>query len=290
MASVSGSVGAGQPGPGEVASSLSGQLRAMVHHGFPGVLLGVDAPLDRIQILRLDLAATSAGWVVVRTADPVRLEDGLGAAYDQEVEPGRSYLYRLGYGQDEHDVTVTLPDWEGWCGAWLKHLSHPDLSVAIPRAIAAHDLSIGTWVSAVDAISGGRSVTDAVGAQLPTGSMTITTRSEPDYRALMECVTTPGVMLLQAAPAHGIDPAYIVRTRVVPSRPGDFPGWAFRQVAIEWQQVERPVLDLDAPPVVPGWTWDRHTGGVGFEAWALTYGTEWSLLAHGASTPWVPSA
>ena len=277
----------GHPSPGEVLHSASGVVKAMVHSGFPGVLLGVTAPwTDRLSVQRFDHDAPALGWVSVRTASPVRMEQGVGAAYDVEVEPGHTYTYSPGFASrhPEHDVTVTIPGY-GSGEAWLKHVHCPGLSIRLPR-MPALDLGHGSWLSSQDVQGWGRYSVDGPAAMMPVGSMTLTVRSEDEYRRVSGILARSGVLLLQAEECFGVDSMYFRRGRFEWSRPGDLPGYRFRQVTLEVVTEGRPDRDLDQPVEVPGWPWERHARGLSLEDWARAYGTEWGLLSEGVRVPW----
>jgi hypothetical protein len=278
------------PPPGTAVRSPSGRIGAAVHNGFPGVLLGVwDAGTYRLGIERLTIGGPSE-WVRVRTADPVWLSaGGQGAAYDLEVEPGQTYIYRPTYGgkpNPAHEVMVKLPDWGG-CGAWLKHLRRPHLSRSV-RVMSPWEPDEDTWLSATAAYGSGYSASDGVGTMGLSGTLTLRTTTEGDWRAVAEMLSTPGVMLLQMSPDHGQDPLYIARQSIGHRRPGGLSGYGLREFSFRVVQVARPA-DLDSPPVVPAWTWAVATAGLDVAVVDSLYPDQWSILLEGVQR-WEPDS
>ena len=262
--------------------SASGRLAAVVHTGFPGVLLGVfDAGADSLGIERLDLADPSREWVTVRTAGPMWLSMGSGVAYDLEAEYGRTYVYRPAYwGEPDprHSVVVRMPDYTS-CGAYLKHLRRPDLSRPV-RIMEGWEPSEPTSMTAPRGFGQPAAAVDArAGIGHVAGTLTLRTYDELSWRALSALLTEPGVLLLQCSPDHGIDPMWLVRGDIGHARPRR-DGFHVRDFVVPVVQVPRP-LDLDTPPVIPGWTWAAATADLTLADVDRTYPSEWQMLLAG---------
>lgn len=278
----------GDPAPGEPVSSTSGSLTAVQHNGFPGVLLIVRVVgADQVAVER-KAAGSRAPWVPVRTATPVMLESGVGHAYDAEALPNCAYLYRLVFEGDAstaHQVLVQMEPWAGSCEAWLKHLARPDLSRRV-RVMVPWEPSRGAYVAAEDVWGVGAATVEGWGTPGQTGSLTLRTEDEDAWRAVEAALRTPGVLLLQCSPDHGVDPLYLVRTGVQHGRPGDLPGWRLREHVASFMERDRPT-DFDQPPVVPGWTYVDHADGRSLDDVARQYGDETALLIAGVQQ-WNP--
>lgn len=285
---------AGFPAPGVVQFSPSGRLGAVVHAGFPGVLLGVwDAVGSNITIERFTLGERRAEWVTVRSGGPVWLSSGVGSAYDLEAEYGKTYMYRLGYyygegGEAEHRVTVRMPDWDGGTGrvrftGWLKSLTDPLLSRAVvveqPGEFtrSAHQASATRWGNPYPTtVWGGRAAR--------TGSLVFHGLPGDDVDALEELLSS-GLLLFQPKPSLKARPMYLL--------PGDLSDLHYsmemaRQFTLSFTEVDRPA-DLDTPPVIPGWSWDEATEGMSLGMVDGTFQDEWAMLLAGVQG-WDPDA
>lgn len=276
----------GVPAPGEPLTSLNGALTAVVHKDFPGVLLRLVTGSDFswLPLLRYDVAVGE--WVTVRTGGPMWIEGRKGYSYDLEAEPGRTYIYRPGYSYGTTDpapyeVLVTLPpyDFPTDVDAWLKHLDRPGLSMRV--RIAAFAESSESWLSSASIYSGGRYATDGRAIQMPTGSLSLWTETEAEYRALRGTLEAPGVLLFQPCPGAALDPMYFRRGALRPDRLE--PGWGMRTIAFDWVAQARPDwrADLDQPVTIPGWSWDDYTAGHTWETLAQAYPSEWDALLAG---------
>lgn len=253
--------------------SASGRLAAVVHAGFPGVLLGIfDAGADSLGIERLDLADPARGWVTVRTAGPMWLSVGSGVAYDLEAEYGRTYVYRPAYwGEPDprHSVVVRMPDDYG----------SPDISGAL-KSIWSPELSMFVHVERPQpfrrAAPGGSETWR--GRDRRAGQLTFT--HFPEDREPLEDLLSSGPLLWQ--PCRDID------DRAMYLLPGDLEeeqtpvasGGALRRFTVDFVQVPRP-LDLDTPPVIPGWTWAAATADLTLADVDRTYPDEWQMLLAG---------
>ena len=257
-----------------------------MHNGFPGVLLRVTLAVTEptIRVLRHTAGDPASAWITVRSG-VVHMEAGTGHAYDVEAEPGRAYTYRLavgGYTGVDHDVSVIIPDY-GPRDAWLKHLHRPELSRPV-RILAPWEPTRGTWATVRAPYGGLPIVTDALAAQGRVGDMILETRTEKDWRAIDALIRTPGVMLLQASPRHGLDPLYLARTAIGHDRPVSS-GYRLRNHVASYVEMDRPD-EVDVPPVIPGWSWDDYTAGHTLATLGAAYSDQWGVLLAGVQTAW----
>ncbi len=274
-----------EPVPGVPVVSRLGNLLAVVHDGFPGVLLGVrDMGSDLAWIERCDVERPDE-WQRVRSGGPVWLSAGGGSAYDLEAEYGRTYVYRLSVlDPTDFQMLVRMPQYRS-CDAFLKHLGAPHLSTRV-RVMVPWEPVEATWMTVQGVYGSGRIATDGFATQGITGEMTLRTYGEDDWRRLSRALSTPGVMLLQSSPDHGLDPLYFVRGDIGHGRPGSIPGYGLRDFSFAAVQVDRPSV-TDVPPVIPGWTWDHAVSGRSFDQVDALYADEWSMLLDGVQR-WEP--
>lgn len=278
---------------GEEVMSEANTLTAVVHNGFPGVLLLLD--IADGQTLRLPVYRRVSGsdeWQRVRSASPVRLEQGFGAAYDVEAMPGQTITYRLGYYgftdpnppevASQHQVTVSMQPW-GSCEAWLKHLGNPDLSQRV-RITGNWEPSRDSWASVSAVYGGPNTVTDGWDMRGLTGTLSLRSYREQDFRALDALLRASGDLLLQPSPDHGIDPFYLARTGIGYGRPGNLKGYRLRDFNVPVVELPRPV-DYDQLTVVPGGTWDDY-GRRGLAWLGTAYGDVRNLLLELVRAKW----
>lgn len=268
-----------EPVPGVPVVSRLGNLLAVVHDGFPGVLLGVrDMGSDLAWIERCDVERPDE-WQRVRSAGPVWLSAGGGSAYDLEAEYGRTYVYRLSVmDPTDFQVLVRMPDWGSTphrFTGYLKGVSAPELSapvmVAPPEAFTreAHVSSARGWGEAYPAAAwGGR------GAR--TGSLTFHGLPGDDFEAT-EALLSSGVLLWQPRPDIRSRPMWILPGSLDDLHYGATPA---RRFTVRFTEVDRPAV-TDVPPVVPGWTWDHAVAGRSFDQVDALYADEWSMLLDG---------
>ena len=272
------------PAPGEPASSPAGTLTAVVHNGFPGVLLratiAVTSPA--VSIVRHAATDPAGTWLPVRSG-VVHLEAGQGAAYDVEAEPGKAYTYRIvlsGYEGVDHDVSVNVP---GWSGAdrtgWLKPLRRPDLALPVwvtppgdfSRVASGSGAPAGSSKYPVVSWQGRRAVT-----------VPFTFFCGPDEAPALEAALSAGEILWQPKPAVRSRPMYVMPGTLAEQYVGVE---QHRRFTVELVEVDRPD-DVDVPPVVPGWSWDHYTAGHTLATLAAAYGDQWGVLLAGVQTAW----
>lgn len=283
----------GFPPPGTAVRSPSGRIGAAVHNGFPGVLLGVwDAGTYRLGIERLTIGGPSE-WVRVRTADPVWLSaGGQGAAYDLEVEPGQTYIYRPTYGgkpNPAHEVMVAIPGWgahpqDALHTGWLKSVAAPQLSRRVrmgpPSEFthATHSAINSTWGSRyASATWGGRAAT--------RGQFVVHALPGDNAPALLDLLSS-GVLLWQPRPAIETKTMYILPGDVTDRHYGGLS--PARRFTLDYTEVARPA-GLDSPPVVPAWTWAVATAGLDVAVIDSLYPDQWSILLEGVQR-WEPDS
>lgn len=281
----------GYPEPGTPVTSADGKLTAVPHKGFPGVLLCADFLAGETDRSFFERAIDGSDeWEPVRSGWPARLYAATRSeCYDVEALPGVPVSYRLSTsaemltGGSNRTVTVTLPDLAD-CEAWLKHLGSPTLS----RQVRIMEWSEGreSWLR-TDDVEGvpARFVVDAPTVRLATGSMTLRVYSETDYLDLTRLLSTSGPLLLQAGPGHGLHDLYLVREGWPVDRPRR-DGWHIRDLQVAWLEIPRPD-DFDAPPVIPGWTWDEYTRGQSMAALSSAYADQRALMLDGVRQ-WSP--
>lgn len=277
----------GYPLPGESVTTSDYKLRAYSHRGFPGVLLGVQFAGEDTAYVDRAIGGTDA-WEPVRTGWPVRLNEGMGEAYDLEALPGVPVAYRVRSHSEvfgglvnpsalTRTLTVTLPQLAP-CEAWLKHLGRPSLS----RRVVITEISddVASWLRSADVQDvAARFHADAPTSRLPTGSMTFQTRTEADYIDLERLLRASGPLLLQAGADYGLHDFYFARTGWPHGRPVSR-GWGMRTFQVGWEEIPRPD-DWDQPPVIPGWTWDEYTAGRSLDHLAQSYRHQRDLMVDG---------
>ena len=279
------------PAPGEVLSGDIGALSVAVHNGFPGVLIGLQIFASQpVMLRRYDVAARS--WLTVRSGAPVLLEQGVGAAYDQEVEPGGVYLYRAvieGVERPIYDVTVAVPPWSELSSqmtGWLKSVSAPHLSLSVvmgPPGEFTPGLHART-----DSYWGARFSSAAHAGQGSTsGQFLIHGLPGEDHEAIEDLLTLGGVLLWQPRPEIRTRSRYLVVTGIKDLHYGVSPA---RSWTVDWAEVDRPDPTESAAVTVPGWTWDRYTQGQTWDSLGRVYGDSRGLLLAGVTERWVAGA
>ena len=260
--------------------SEDGALTAVVHSGFPGVLLRVTVPgVREVALVRYD-GATS---VPVRSGSPCPLTaSGEGWAYDAECVPGASYLYSI--AGTESAVMVRLVDYAP-CEAWLRSPLDPSLSLRLSHQIQ-HPWSDGDEaIVAVTDIDGGRTrVGIGGGVTMRAGRMVIRTEGVAQYRALRRLLATSEPLHLCASQQHGMDAEsglYLVQQGRVPDFLG-MPNYRYVDTTVGWLEMARPATTVADPLRIPGWGWGDSTAGLTTAAaYAAVYPTTWDQLKAG---------
>lgn len=263
--------------PGVEVSSTDGSLTAVVHAGFPGVLLRVES-VGATPIWRTD----GSDWTLVRGAAPMVPSSGLGFAYDAETAPDRTYLYARAQNDPDSYVSIRQPGWasDDW-SAWLISAEDPSVSRLVnvehlPAQIARRSRS---------------AVTDVIGARLGAGrrgvrtgaswSMTLMAFDDAE-RAAIERLLDTGPLLYHP---HPLCQAPLAGAWLMP---GDYPvesyganEWAHLMTVVV-DEVARPATTLTDPLRIPGWTWTTSTSGLAdYAAYASAYPTTWDQLKAG---------
>lgn len=264
--------------PGVEVTSPDGHLTAVVHAGFPGVLLRVREAGREATVWRGD----GAEWAQVRSGAPVTLSQGEGFAYDAEVAPGAAYVFALDTSDPASAVAVRLAPYAE-CEAWLKHCTEPSLSLRLSRAVMRPWGAGDEMLSAEVTLSDGSATGTVSAASMLSGSAVLRTRGRAEWARLVTLLRAPGVLLLQASDAHALDAErglYMTRGRRSPEFL-EAGGYGIRDTTIDWRQWARP-WPGDAPLRIPGWDWATSTLGLTDAAsYAAVYPTTWAQLKAG---------
>lgn len=258
----------------------SGALTAVVHDGFPGVLLRVLGATGPVTIWRAD----GAEQIAVRSAAPlIPAASGEGHAYDAETTPDRTYLYSVTIGGTESTVTVRLPGY-GTLGTldtgWLVCVSDPSRSRLVtvqgsPERVQRHGqvgvspvfggLGVARWATPagglawqVTLVCDGKAARDDVLALVESGPVLFHAR--PDVQALADGYLLP--FPAEVAAIGAVDWMHLVSVPV--------------------ERVARPAPMPGTPLRVPYWGWTESTAGLtSAAAYATAYPTTWDQLLAG---------
>lgn len=254
-------------------------LTAVLHDGFPGVLLRVIAPGARSAwIVRQDGEAE----VPVRSGAPLRLSTGHGHAYDAEATPGATYRYAaLVDGVEVGAVVVRLPDFSPWLDsrAWLKSATDPGLSRLV---LAGRPEPISTpGATAYSPILGGLSMGRTTGVSARSWRITVIAETEPE-RAALDRLLASGPLLWQPRPSmESPRISWLGVDGVEWSQIGGHGRWV-HVADVAMTEVSRPATTTTDPLRIPGWGWHQSTSGLAnYAAYASAYPTTWDQLKAG---------
>jgi hypothetical protein len=266
--------------PGVEVTSADGRLTAVVHDGFPGVLLRVRVPgVREASVWRSDGSA----WVPVRSGSPLIVSTGEGHAYDAEVAPGAAVVYALDRSDPVSMVAVRMPAvWPRDSAAWLVSAEHPSLARMI---IAGRPLrrTRGLQVSRTDlvgALASGR----RLGSGSDEWSLTVQAWDERERDAIDELLDSGPLLWhpqesMQSPLAH----SWLLVESAEWEQVGGQGTWA-HLATLGVTQVARPAVTTTDPLRIPGCGWHESVAGLtDAAAYASAYPTTWDQLKAGVA-------